>query len=262
MRKFSRFILPMALLLMLSACATSPPYPTASAVPDSAASTDGRQILRQMARQIADAPGFKVTIHSDYDALQTNGQSIAFGEKREVYLQRPDRLRIDSLRSDGTPGMLLFDGKAATAYKPQDNAYAQVPRNGTVDETVIFLVKDMQMTLPLARLLLTSLPQELDKLATEVAYVEQDVLTDVPTDHIAFRSADADVQLWVTRDTHLPQRIVITYLQEAGQPQFRAELTDWCLKPSFGKDTFVWTPPAGAERISVMAPPAQSKPVP
>jgi hypothetical protein len=223
-------------------------------------STDPKQILQAMTQQLASAPGFSVTIRSDYDAVQTDGQSIAFSEKREVQLQRPDRLRIDTLRSDGAEGMLLFDGKTATAFKPQQNAYVQVAKTGTVDNTVVYLVKDLQMTLPLARLLLTTLPQEMDKLVTEASYVERDVLTDVPTDHIALRSKDVDVQLWITRSAErVPLRIVITYLHEAGQPQFRAELTDWDLTPDFGKDVFTWTPPAGTERIDVLTPNTQAQ---
>jgi hypothetical protein len=260
MERFFRFTLPMVSLLLLPACAMAP-YPASRPVAETASSlsTDPKQILQDMARQLATAPGFSVTIRSDYDAIQANGQSIAFGEKREVQLQRPDRVRIDSLRSDGVQGMLLFDGKTVTAFKPQHSAYVQVEKTGTVDDAVVYVVKDLQMTVPLARLLLTTLPQELDKLVTEASYVERDVLMDVPTDHIALRSADVDLQLWVSRSAErLPRRVVITYLHEAGQPQFRAELTDWNLKPCFGKDVFDWTPPAGAERISLSAP--DSKP--
>jgi len=238
--------------MLLAACAATG-MPGKNAEVDGG--TDPKEILQAMTHQLATAPGFSVTIRSDYDAVQTDGQSIAFGEQREVQLQRPDRLRIDTVRSDGAEGMLLFDGKTATVFKPQHNVYAQVARSGTVDETVVYLVKDVQMTLPLARLLLTTLPQELDKLATEVSYVERDVLTDVPTDHIALRSTNVDVQLWVTRSAErVPLRIVITYLHEAGQPQFRAELTDWDLTPDFGKDVFTWAPPAGTERISILKP--------
>lgn len=230
------------------------PQPGATGVP-AEKSTDARKILHDMATQLASAPGFRVTIRSDYDAIQPDGQRIAFGEQRLVQLQRPDRLRVDTLRSDGEQGMLLLDGKSLTLYRPQDNAYARIERQGSVDEMVVHLVRDMQVKLPLARLLLTRLPAELDQLLTSVAYVEENLLFDVPTDHIAAQSADVDVQLWITQgEQRLPRRIVITYKQEPGQPQFRADLTDWDLTPCTRDSLFAWTPPAGTERLDLLTP--------
>ena len=51
----------------------------------------------------------------------------------------------------------------------------------------------------------------------------------------------------------LPKRIVITYFEEEGQPQFWAELSNWNLSPVISDDFFLFTPPNGAERIQFMA---------
>lgn len=219
------------------------PLPTASA------------ILQKMAKQLAQAPGFSVTIFSDYDAIQQDGQSIAFRNKHQVSLQRPSQLRIDATRSDGDQDMALFDGKTLTAYKSGDNVYAQVEKPGTVDGAVVYMVKDLQMTIPLARILMTTLPQELDALVASSSYIEKDVLSDAPTDHIVASLPDVDVQLWVTEgEQALPRKAIITYKHVPGHPQFRAEFVDWNLAPTFQPEIFSWTPPKGTEQIPFLAP--------
>jgi hypothetical protein len=217
--------------------------------------SDAKAILQKMSQQLAQAPGFSVTIRSDYDAIQSDGQSIAFGNKYQVSLQRPGQLRIDATRSDGDQDMTLFDGKTLTAYRSQDNVYAQVGKPGTVDELVVYMVQGLQMTVPLARMLLTTLPQELESNVQSVSYVEKDVLMDVPTDHIVATLQDIDLELWVTQGAQLlPRKVIITYKHARGQPQFRAELSDWRLAPVFKPELFAWSPPQGAELITFLAP--------
>lgn len=216
---------------------------------------DAKAILHKMAQQLAQAPGFGVTIRSDYDAMQADGLSIAFGNRHQVQLQRPAQLRIDTTRSDGDQDVVLFDGKILTAYKAHDNVYAYVEKPGTVDNTVVYLVQDLQMDIPLARMLLTTLPQVLEAKTESVSYVEEDKLMDVPTDHIVVRTADVDLQLWVTQgEQSLLRRVVITYKHEPDQPQFRAELSNWNLAPAFKPELFTWSPPKGAEQIPFLAP--------
>ncbi len=216
---------------------------------------DAKAILHKMAQQLAQAPGFSVTIRSDYDAMQANNLNIEFGNKYQVQLQRPAQLRIDTTRSDGDEDALLFDGKTLTAYKAHDNIYARVEKPGTVDNAVVYLVQDLQITIPLARILLTTLPQVLESKTESVNYVEKDVLLDVPTDHIVARTADIDLQLWVTQsEPFLPRKIIITYKREQDRPQFRAELFNWNLAPAFKSELFSWTPPKGAEHVPFLAP--------
>ena len=46
---------------------------------------------------------------------------------------------------------------------------------------------------------------------------------------------------------------VITYKEEAEQPQFWADLSNWNLAPEVSDALFTFTPPAGAERIQFLA---------
>jgi len=212
-------------------------------------------ILLKMAGFLARAPAFGVTMRSGYDAIQADGQRIEFGERRRILLQRPDRFRVEAERSDGDRGVILFDGRVITAFRVEDNVYARVEKPGTVDDAIVYMVRDLQMTLPMARMFLTGFPQELESQITMIRYVEKNFLFDVPTDHLAVRSAEVDLQLWVAQgDQPLPRRVVLTYKNAPGRPQFRADLSDWDLSPKLAADSFVFTPPVGAEQIPLLAP--------
>lgn len=252
-------------LVLVAASAPAAENSTENATETAASQQDleAGRILCEMANVIAKAPAMSVTIRSGYDAIQEDGQRIEFGEKRRITLQRPDRIRVDVQRSDGDKGQILFDGKTITAFRAEDNVFARVEKNGTIDEILVFMVKDLQMTLPLARMFLTNFPQSLEKQVTSISYVEEDFLFDVPTDHVAARSAEVDLQVWITQgEQPLPRRVVITYKNAEGEPQFWAELSEWNLSPTIAGDTFSFTPPSGAEQIPLLAPVRQKGSLP
>jgi hypothetical protein len=214
-----------------------------------------KAILLGMANLIAQAPGLSVTMRSGYDAIQADGQRIEFGERRKILMQRPDKLRVEVERSDGERGGVVFDGRWITAFNARQNVYARVEKVASLDEVLVYMVRDLRKSVPLARMLTTGFPADLEKRATEFAIVEESTLFDVPTDHLAVRTPDVDLQLWIARGTEpLPRRVVITYKNAPGQPQFRADLYDWKIAPKFDAKSFTFTPPAGAEQIMYLAP--------
>lgn len=206
--------------------------------------------LKRMADTLAQAKGFRVTISSRYDVVQNTGEKIEFGERRTVTLNRPDALRVEAQQSDGKTTLVSYDGKAITVFNPDRNVYGQVDKPGSVDDAIRYVVQDLQVGLPLALLLVTTLPAELDQRIQALDYVERDTLTPVPTDHLAAQTEDADFQVWIpTEGASLPQRITITYKNDEGEPQYRADLTDWAMNPDTAPAQFAVTLPAGAERI-------------
>ena len=217
--------------------------------------TEAREILSKMADVLSQAAGFSVTVRSSYDAIQQDGQRIEFGERRNIFLQRPDQLRVEVERSDGDLGLVIFDGKTITAFKSNDNVYALVEKPGSIDAAIVYLVKNLQTPFPLARMFLTTLSRDIQQWIESVRYVEDNVLTDPLSVHLAGQAADVDFQIWVAQGEHpLPQRIVLTYRTEPGQPQFRADFIGWSLTPENDAARFAFVPPENAEQILFMAP--------
>jgi hypothetical protein len=214
---------------------------------------DGEALFMEMAKKLAEADQFAVSMFMSYDAVQESGEKIEFREQRDIIIRRPDHLRNVALQSDGDKNLLVADGETITLYSESENVYCRISHAGTVDEQVRYAGGNLGIRIPLARMLLSTLPVELEKLNFKAQYVEKDILSSPPSDHVFARSDDVDCQLWITKDK-LPIRIVLTYKNEPGQPQFRADFTNWNMTPVITETTFSFTPPEGAEKIPALLP--------
>jgi len=216
-------------------------------------SADAESRLIDMAVNLADTKQFTVDVSMTYDVLQASGQMIEFGEVRTLQISRPDYLRVDVQQSDGDSGGLIFDGKTITQFSDTHNVYSQIDRPGQLDGAIRYAVGELGVRFPLARMLVTSFPQEMRRLTTGVDLVEQNTLGPMPTDHIAGRTDDLDYQVWI-REDNFPTRIVLTYRNASGQPQFRADFSNWNTAPSLRRGSFDFTAPDGSEKIPTLLP--------
>lgn len=208
------------------------------------------ELLSGMAKYLAGLPGFQMQLVASYDVVQESGQKIEFNEVRAITVSRPNLLRVEQQFSDGAQDLLVFDGQQINVYDSQLGVYAQAPQPGSVDDAVVYFVRDLGMRLPLAPMLSTRLPEELSKRMKSVDYVEYTTIFGTGAHHISARGATVDMQAWIADgDRPLPLRIVLTYKTEAGQPQFRAQFLGWDEKSKASADAFKFNPPADSKKI-------------
>ncbi len=224
------------------------------AKPSVAEPTVAKDILKRMAEFLAKTPQFSVNLSDSFDAVQASGQKIEFGESRKITVSRPNGLRVDLEESSGEKHTVLYDGKDITVFSPSKNVYAQTAKPGGIDEAVMYFLKDLHMRLPLAMLLTTRFPAEIESRTQALDYVERTLINGVPSHHLAGRTETVDYQVWIAEGAQpLPLRAVLTYKNAEGQPAFRAEFSDWNLTPQVQDSQFVFTPPAGARKIAFLA---------
>jgi len=219
---------------------------------------DARALLVKMGEFIGNTQRLSVTTRSSYDTLQTSGDKIEWNEVRTLTLSRPDRLRIETEKSNGARSLILFDGKTISAYDEAGRAYSQTPQPGDIDATLVYFVRDLGMRLPLAVFFVSHAGTLLDRRVKSVEYVEKTGILGVPAHHLVGRT-DVNFQIWIADGAQpLPQRLVLTYPKSPGQPQFRAQFVGWNLAPELPDSLFAFAPPAGANRIPFAAALAQS----
>jgi len=198
-------------------------------------------VLKRMTEFLTQAQRFSVTVDTGFDVVQDSGQKIEFGETRQMVLRRPDRVRIEATKRDGSKSEMVFDGKDLAAFNTKENVYATVARPGTVDEAIAYFLTDLDMRLPLAELLSSQLAKTLLEQVRAAAYVEPSQIAGVPCDHLALRGDQVDLQLWVAQGSQpLPRRLVITYTREDGRPQFWAQFGEWNLAPEVPDTLFIF----------------------
>ena len=234
------------LIAVLVAC----PAQAADAPARTESQVEAAALVKSMAEHLASLTAFSCTSVNRFEAVQANGQRIEFGETRQISLVRPDRLRIEEVASDGVTDLVLFDGKQITMLSADDNVYAQAPQPPSLEDALVYFVRDLRMRMPLALMLSTHVRTELPILAKEVDYVESTQIRGQAAHHIAGRGDSVDFQIWVADGASpLPLRIVITYKLEQGQPRFAADISDWNISPKFADNTFQLTLPTGARKI-------------
>ncbi len=240
------FVRMVALLFLLTGCAsTGTGDPAASQVPE-----DPRDYFDRMAQFVSSAQQFQTTVRMGFDVLQDWGQKIEFGERHRITIARPDRLRADIQKSHGEKGMVLFDGQKVTAYNASLNVFAQAEKVGSIDEVLVYFLRDLEMRLPLALMFRSDFPAEMQKRLEALTFVEVSTVTDVPCVHLAGRTDEIDFEVWIPETgPPLPLRLTITYRDEEGQPKFWADFEKWDMTPGITAMEFRFTPPEGAERI-------------
>ena len=246
----------MLLALMLSAflCAVPAFAAQEPATGDPGSDAAAMALLIRMGDFLSQAKQFSVSIRAGYDVLQETGQMIEFGELRKLTLVRPDRIRVDVERSDGEKVLVLFDGQEITVFSPEEKVFARAAKAGDVDHAFLYLLNDLQLRLPLAMMFVTNLPSELERRVRSVQFVEENTIMDVPCVHLSARTNAVDFQIWIpSQGDPLPRRIVITYRDEEGQPQYWANFSEWNLSPNPPEGFFAFTPPEGVQRIPFLS---------
>ena len=246
------------LVSAILATAPGPAYTQQAAPAPPAAATESqvqaRAILMRMGQFLAGAQGFSVSLRTGYDVVQKSGQKIEFDESRTIAMSRPDRLRVEGERSDGAKVQMVFTGKEIIVVDAASNVYATAPQPGGLDETVVHFVRDLGMRLPLAVLLVSRLPAEIENRVRTIDYVEKTDILGTPAHHLAARTDSVDFQFWIADGAQpLPQRVVVTYRDEPGQPQFWAQFSDWNLAPAITEATFAAQVPPGAQKMPFAA---------
>jgi len=250
-----------AVLALMVGCsgkrATTHPESSAAKGPAAQAMAEppeAKDILMRMANFLAKTPRFSVNLKANYDVLQESGQMIEFGETRSITVSRPNGLRVEVEHSDGEKHLVLYDGKDIITFSPSQNVYAQVSKPGGIDAAVMYFLKDLHMRLPLAALLLSRFPAEIERRTQSLDYVERTFMDGTPAHHLAARTETVDYQVWIAEGPRpLPLRAVLTYKNAEGHPQFRAQFSDWNLAPEIRDAQFAFTPSPGARKIAFLA---------
>ena len=214
---------------------------------------DARALLMRMFQFLAKTDRMSVSVQGAYDAVQTSGLKVEWNVRGMVTIRRPDRMRVESEQSNGARSLTVLDGKEIFTFDEAARVYAAAPQPGGIDETLVYLVRDLGMRIPLAVLFVNRAPAESSRRVKSLEYVEKTGILGTPAHHIVGSTDTVDFQVWIADgDQPVPVHIVLTYKNAPGQPQFRGQLS-WNLAADAPDTLFTFTPPTDATRIPFLA---------
>lgn len=211
--------------------------------------TDARAIVTGMADYIASLDAFGFDFDEYHEVVTTDGERLGLAGSGTVAVMRPDRIRVDR-RTGFTNVALAFDRKVLSVHDEASALFAQEPLPGTLDKLIDTLRDDYARPLPAADLLTGIGHSSLISDATEIKDLGAGVVSGTMCDHLAFRGAEVDWQLWIAQgDAPYPCMIIITSRDVVQAPQYRVQVNEWRTgraEANFAPDT-----PDGATKVEI-----------
>jgi len=213
---------------------------------------EAQQLLKASTDFLASQKQFSVETRNTLEVVLKSGQKIEFNHTARMSAQRPNKLRAERT-GDLVDQVFYYDGKSLTLHNPKDKAYAQVAAPDTLEAMLEFARTKLDIVAPAGDLLNKNAYDILMDGVTDGFVVGKAVIEGARCDHLAFRAPQVDLQIWIQEGAQpLPRRFIITTRDLPNAPQFAVTVTQWNLKPTFGAQTFTFTPPAGAKKIDFL----------
>jgi hypothetical protein len=218
-----------------------------------ASADDASKILKSMSDYIASQKVISATFDTDIEVITPDLQKIQFTSSGQLSLSRPDKLR--ATRTGGYADIeLVFDGKTATLFGKNINAFAQLDAPGSIDQLIDRLRNQSSLELPGADLLLSNAYDVLMSDVIDAKHIGQGIIDGIECEHLAFRNLDTDWQVWVEVGPRpIPHKYVITSKAVTGGPQYTLRIKDWKSDAQLYADAFVFKLPTDAKKVGIKA---------
>lgn len=218
-----------------------------SAAPAQAVSAEAQSVLNRMTAYLRGLKSFEIESYPSSDEVNDLGYKLQNNEHAVLTVSQPNKLR-SVVSGDIRNRTYVYDGAKLTIYSPDDKVFARVDAPDTLPKLVGGLL-NAGIEMPLIDMLYQTGAGTLTEQVRGGILVGESMIDGVACDHLAFRQATIDWQLWVEKGARaLPRKILITTRHDAGAPQYQATMR-WNLQPKIDASTFVFTPPKGVNEI-------------
>jgi hypothetical protein len=212
---------------------------------------DSLELLRAMTSYTAAQKSISANFDSSIEVITPELEKIQFTSSGKMQLSRPDKLRIN--RTGGYADVqLVYDGKKVSIYGNNAKMYVQAELAGTIDQLVGSIQTHSGVAMPGMDLLTANAYDALMSDVVLATHVGQGVVDGVECEHLAFRGADVDWQIWIERGARpVPRKYVISSKTLTGAPQYPLRIKDWKTDLVSDANAFVFDPPSGTTKVGL-----------
>jgi hypothetical protein len=223
---------------------------SAAHVPAQADEANAKSLLKAMSDYMAQQKAISFDFDSTLEVVTKDNQKLGLASSGTLALNRPDK--IHATRKGGFANVeLTFDGKTVTLLGKNANAYAQVLAPGTIDQLVDVLRDKYGRPIPAGDLLMSDVYSQLMQEVVDTKDLGSGVIGGVECDHLAFRTEQADWQIWIAQGSKpYPCRYTITSTKVSGGPQYTVDVHGWRTGADVVSDPFKLQLPEGAKKVN------------
>jgi hypothetical protein len=210
------------------------------------------KIIKELNEQKMKLGNASVDVFDTMDEVLKTGQKIQYSHVRRLKISKPNRFWLEST-GDITNTTIWKDDKTFTLLDRDNNVYGQVDAPGTIDVTMDMMIETYGVSTPLADLLSDDLYSVMMKNVKTCRYLGLHHVEEDKCHHIAATQKDIDWQIWVPDgDVKRLRKIIITYKQRPGSPQYAAVIKNLTNLDTVPEDTFTFKAPEGAKKIPLL----------
>jgi hypothetical protein len=209
------------------------------------------RILKEMSDYLRASRAFTLRTETTFEEVLPSGQKLQFSAVNDVAVKRPNRMRADR-QGDLRSIRFYYDGKRITIYSLNENVYSSFAAPPTIDSALDVAMKKYGLSAPLADLVYANPHAILMEKVEGAMYVGLHTAAGVRCHHLAFTQKNLDWQIWIEDGEQLvPRRVVITYKNDPGVPQFTAVISKWNFSARLPERLFTFEPPDVADQIEI-----------
>ncbi len=211
-------------------------------------------ILDRTAATIQSQSSCSFVTTTSYDVWQEGIGYVKNTTEDRVWMKFPDKMKVN-LWGDKGHRTLYYNGNYFSYYSYGNNHYSWIPAKGTIVQAVDTINKTYGVEFPAADFFYPDFVNDLLNTGGNLIYLGISQVQGKPCYHIAGNDVDGTVfQFWLSQDEFfLPVKMVLTYKETTGQPQYEAIYSDWEINPVLSDAMFEFVPPPGSQLIK-MAP--------
>lgn len=241
------------LLAALPAAAGQGPAVAASSRPPRRIEPRAEELLKKMSSLLARTQRFALEAEETFDEVDDDSPRVALTNVRRIAVVRPNRAAADAT-GDTLDRAAWYDGKTLTLLDKAHNTYATLPAPDSIDKALEELAERFGVELPLADLLYADPFAVLTEGVTYGRYLGIHLAGGVPCHHLVFAQETIEWQIWIDAGQEpLPRKLVISYVDEPGEPQYTAIFRKWKLDLDLPDALFRFEAPEGAVRAEPQA---------
>jgi len=224
-------------------------WPAASSAQSDVIDPEAVNLLRRSTAYVAGLNQFSADTYSTIEVVIATGQKLHADHHAVVSVKRPNKMRAERA-GEFIKQTFYYDGKSLSVNLPVEGLYATVAAPPTLEAMLDFARDKLNVVAPAADLLYKNAFDLLSDGLTGAMFVGEADVAGVHCDHLAFRNAQVDWQIFIEQgDKPLPRKYVITSKKMPQAPEFIVVMSKWNTAPKLNDTMFNFTPPKGSIKI-------------
>ncbi len=210
-------------------------------------------LLKAAGDWLASQESYAIRSEIEYDEVYGEATHVRVGGRASLLVRRPNHFKV-FFEGDRGQKNFLYDGKTFVLSDLRSKTWASAPVSGTNDEAVDTIVGKMGIVIPLSDFLLSKGVYGADEI--QAAYViGQSMAAGKRCHQVLVILDDIDFQVWIEADGNpVFRKLVISYREATGQPQFEATFNDWVPGVTLSDYTFSFLPDRSFRKVELAAP--------